>query len=416
MSTAFNPEIAKDALKPQAAPQRRVYDERVFMAVESYLLSRDGGEQWAVGRSITDPEQRVKVRLSTVEERLSDLPQANEARLRQSYETGEFRRETLVEKSTGKIKLIAFDGARPLGEDAEGVKVFRAHWPQTIAAKPDAEMTVGLGSIVLYQPQDGSNNRADAYAEFLRTATLVDPSNVRQALESALSPVDDQERARDSHALMRVFYAGNEVATARVFPAREKTEVKDPVYQDTKEVMQPVDAERSFHALREGAKTGIQSMDANNDLVRAVVAGMLDDDEPPVVNVIQPEQAHNFFYGAKAGEFSVEVVAVERIRFGQDSAKTYLKDSGNPKFANYMVRTEVEGQRTTTERGYGNTVVAFQRYPNGAPYAVYASPQENLPRVSPLADFGANMPLTSILPEDPKAPKQELASDNAPGM
>ena len=57
------------------------------------------------------------------------------------------------------------------------------------------------------------------------------------------------------------------------------------------------------------------------------------------------------------------------------------------------------------ERGYGNTVVAFQRYPNGQPYAVYASPQENLPRVSPLAHFDSQMPLTSILPEEPKAAK-----------
>lgn len=30
----FDPSMAKDALKPQAQRQRRVYDERVFMAVE----------------------------------------------------------------------------------------------------------------------------------------------------------------------------------------------------------------------------------------------------------------------------------------------------------------------------------------------------------------------------------------------
>ena len=105
-----------------------------------------------------------------------------------------------------------------------------------------------------------------------------------------------------------------------------------------------------------------------------------------------------------------------RIKFGMDSAKTYLKDRENRKFADYLVKTEAEGGKTMTERGYGNTVVAFQRYPNGQPYAVYASPQENLPRVSPLAQFDSQMPLTSILPEDPKAPKQEKSSDNEMSM
>ena len=45
MSTSFDPAIAKDALKPaNAQRERRVYDERVFMEVERFQLSRSGGE------------------------------------------------------------------------------------------------------------------------------------------------------------------------------------------------------------------------------------------------------------------------------------------------------------------------------------------------------------------------------------
>ena len=417
MSTTFDPNIAKDALKQQQAPasrERRVYDERVFMEVERFQLSRTGGDEWAVGTTVGKPDEKVMVRLSTIEERMSDLPQANEAKLRQSYE-GENRRETLAEKAQGKIKLIAFDGARPLGTNEDGVKQYRAHWPQTMAAKPEAEVTVGVGSIVLYQPKEGSGNKADAYVEFLRTATLADGSNVQQSMESALAINDENGNARDAHAVMRVFYNGDEVATARVFPAREQAKVVDPMYGDEKTIMQPVDAASSFQALRDGKATGIQSMDANNDLARAVVAGLLGDDEPPKSNVMKAEQVENFFHGAKGGDLNVEIVGVERIKFGMDSAKTYLKDRENRKFSDYPVKTEADG-KTMTERGYGNTVVAFQRYPNGQPYAVYASPQENLPRVSPLAHFDSQMPLTSILPEDPRAPKQEKSSSNEMGM
>ena len=155
MSTSFDPAIAKDALKPaNAQRERRAYDERVFMEVERFQLSRSGGDEWAVGRSITNPDERVMVRLSTVEERMTDLPLANEGRLRQSYE-GENRRETMAEKAQSKVRLIAFDGARSLGETEDGIKQYRAHWPQTMAAKPDAEVVAGLGSIVLYQPKEG---------------------------------------------------------------------------------------------------------------------------------------------------------------------------------------------------------------------------------------------------------------------
>ena len=421
MSTSFDPAIAKDALKPaNAQRERRAYDERVFMEVERFQLSRSGGDEWAVGRSITNPDERVMVRLSTVEERMTDLPLANEGRLRQSYE-GENRRETMAEKAQSKVRLIAFDGARSLGETEDGIKQYRAHWPQTMAAKPDAEVVAGLGSIVLYQPKEGSGNKADAYVEFLRTATVTDGSNVQQAMETALEISDKDGNARDAHALMRVFYNGEEVATARVFPAREKATVTDPMYGDEKTIMQPMNAANSFQALRDAKATGIQSMDANNDLARAIIAGLMGDDEPPKANVMEPHRIENFFHGAKGGDLNVEVVGVERIKFGVDSAKTYLKNlkdhngNDNRKFTDYLVKTENEG-KTITERGYGNTVVAFQRYPNGQPYAVYASPQENLPRVSPLAQFDSQMPLTSILPEDPKAPKQKKSSDNEMSM
>lgn len=416
MSTSFDPSIAKNALVPQAR-QRRVYDERVFMQVESFQLSRPGtgGEDWALGRSLLNPAEKLAVRLSTADERLVDMPKANEARLRNSYEGGEFRRETLAEKAAGKIKLIAFDGARSLGE-VDGVKQYRAHWPQTIAAKPEAEVTHGLGTINLFQPREGGAGRATAYAEFLRSATIVDGSNAREALESALANKDENGNARDGHAIMRVYHRGIEYATARVFPAREEAVMQDPLYGDSKTVRVPMEGAQSVQALLEGKQAGLANVDVQNDLARAVLAGLLDDEEPPVSHEMEAKKAENFFYGAKSGELTVEIVAAERIQFGPDSAKTALKEIENPKYAGYLVRTEVEGERTTTERGYGDTVVAFQRHPDGLPYAIYAAPVEHFPKVSPLARFDSQMPLIEILPADVKAPLREAAHDSSPGL
>lgn len=417
MSKAFDPVAAKESLQQCHATtsgRKRVYgeyDERVFMQVERFTLSRTGEDEWAIGHSITDPKEKIMVRLSSVQERMLDVPRANEAKLRQSYE-GENRRQNLAEKAHGKIKFIAFDGARLLGVSDDGTKQYRAHWPQSMVTSPQAEVCHGLGSIVLYQPKDGANSsKADAYVEFLRTATSVDGSNVRQAIEAAIELTDSNGRARDGHALMRVFYKNEEVATARIFAAREQGTVSDPLYGDDRTIMRAIDAQGSFQALRDGISSGIKAIDANNDLARAIIAGLLGDEVPPKSNLLEPEQAENFFHGAKSGSLAIEITGVERIRFGVDTSKTYLKDRENKKFADYLVKTNDSEGRTSLERGYGNTVVALQRYPDGQPYAVYASPQENLPRVSPLAHFDSKMPLTSILPPESRAAKLENSNE-----
>ena len=391
-------EADRFAVRQQQA--RPVYDERVVMEVERFQLSRDGGEEWAYGHAVVDPSVKVAVRLSTLDERLSDLPRADPAKLRNSYE-GDKRRESLSEKAKDKIKFISFEGARPLGKDEEGVFLFRAHWPSTMAARPEAEVIHGLGSVVLFPGSETS--KPEAYVEFLRHATLTDGSNVQQALESALAIRDGSNQPREGHALMRVFYDGNEVASARVYSSREPGEVKDPVYGDTKTVNLPCDGARTFERLMAGEALGRSAQDAHRDMARALVAGMTGAAMPKAVSL---EQAvvENFYHGAASGELVVDVVAVERMRFGQDSAKTYLRDHDQPKLKGYTIRSENENGGVNFERGYCETVVAMQRYSDGQPYAIFAGSDTAIPFATPLRGFGANNPLSEVIPRDPNVP------------
>lgn len=422
MSTAFDLKMAKQTTSPRSEERsRRAYDERIFMRVESYSLSRDGSDDWVVGSSITNPEQKISVRLSTLEERMADLPQANPSRLKQSYE-GENSRDSLAKKAKNNIELIAFDGARPVGVGNDGVRYYRAHWPQTMSNSADAEVMQGIGTIRLYQPNEGSGQKANAYVELLRNATPVDASNVAEAISSALAIKDENGNSRDGHAQLRITYqedADSEpilAATTNVFPFRELKTIEDPLYKDKKTVRVRVEPDQSMAMLQEGAKTGLDGTDRSNDLARVVLSALAGDAEPPVTNVMTPAEVENFRSAFEQGQLSVEVLKVERIPFGVDTAKTYLRERNAQKFASFVVQDE-ESNRPV--QAYGNVVLAVQRYAsNGQPYAVYASPEENVPKVSPLNDFDSRMPLTAFLPEDPHAHSKarELDEDYGLGM
>lgn len=413
MSTSFDP--SKTNLNPprQRERARRVYDERLIVKVESNQRDPDGTE-WVVGSMVTNPDAHVRVRLSTVEERLSDNPERfNENTLRNQYH-GEKRRDTLAEKAKEQIQYLSFDGARPLEVGEGGVPQFRAHWAQTVATSPEAEVRHGLASINLYEPPEGQPGKASAYVELLQSATLVDRANVREAVESLLHNADEEGRPRNAHAIMRVFYEGEEKATARLFPAKQQVMVKHPVYGDEKPVNKAVSGAESFEALMRGDTTGIQATDVNNDLARAVIAGLLDADEAPPRNLADRGAVENFFNGAKDNAFHVELVGVERISFGVDSAKSYLKDRANPKFAGYVGRSEGGG----TERRYAETVVATMRHKDGAPFAVFASPDKHLVNFAELGQFDDNNPLSAYLPEDAAAVRARNAKVEGaePGM
>lgn len=402
MSTAFDPSKTQQqqpAQRQANSEAARVYDERVMVSVDRYVREGADGPVWAVGHRLSRPDEKVAVRLSTVEERVSDNPDRYTAdKIRKQYE-GENRRHTLTEKNKDKIKLIAFDGVRALGPGEDGVARYRAHWPQTMATSPNAEVTIGLGTITLYTPPEDKPGKSTAHVEFLRTATLVDGHNVRAALEAALKPEDAEGRPRDAHAVMRIFHQGREVGTARIHPEREQASVPGD-FGDEITIMRAVEGGRSVDSLMGGRMSGIDNLDANNDLARAVVAGLEDADEPPVANLGDKDTPANFFHGAKSGELTVEIIGVERMNFGADTAKTYLKDRDRPQYAAFLVADKETGYR---QRGYAEVAVAFQRFEDGRPYAVYANSVENWPKMRVLEDFNDKMPLSKFLPEEEAA-------------
>lgn len=363
--------------------------ERIFMVVSSYETP-ESGFHFAVGHRADRPDEQVRVRLNTVAERVADRPNLSAEAVKAQYVTGENTRDDIQAKAKAGIKLIAFDDCRLLGK-ADGVAEYRAHWPKTIATQPDAELLSGKAHIRLREAQEhaGGRVKAQAYVELIKGHAAPTAENIDQLLHDALTIKDDQGRARDPLMIMRVKHNNVVVGAPRLYPAMQATKVFDQAMGEEREIARPVDADKTLEELY-SAKPGRNDYhNAQLDSVRALVAAIKGEGEP-VFNSSVPaahDAARNLYWGLKEGHLQVEVISAEKIDFGADSRKTYLKDKDRPQLAAYTVKEPKDDQSFRESPGYTDTVIGVLRHEDGEPYAVYASPVQMYPKAYKLADL-----------------------------
>ncbi|MDN4642371.1 hypothetical protein QCD70_19170, partial [Agreia sp. PsM10] len=65
--------------------------------------------------------------------------------------------------------------------------------------------------------EGGTRTKTQAYVELLRSSAKLSKDNADAVLSHALSIKDDQGRARDPIAIIRVFHDGKQVAAPRLY-------------------------------------------------------------------------------------------------------------------------------------------------------------------------------------------------------
>jgi hypothetical protein len=360
-----------------------VRPERLIIAVEEYLTPNDGFH-YAVGHSVKNPSERVRVRLTTVDERIKDLPKADPDKITKQYRTGDNTRESVADKSKNGIKLISFDDSIKINSE-NGVTEYRAHWAKTMSTDPSAEVIFGTGHIRLRESENGTGQ---AYVEMVKGISVGTPENIDSIFHSALTIKDDQSRARDPFAAVRIIYKDNIVSTTRLYPATDKKTVFDNDMGRNKEINVPVDSDITLKKLLSGEPTASDFTNKQADTIRAVVAALKGLDLP-VFNTDYATNAANIYHGVKGGQLKIEVISFEKMDFGPDSRKTYLKEKEvRPQLKAYDIISSAEGGKENYQvAGYDQTVVAFQRHPDGEPYVVFASPEAMWPKPAPLKDI-----------------------------
>lgn len=406
--TKFDPSKLSGGIP--SAPKSAPKSDRVIMAVDHYLTPPDGFH-FAVGHRVDAPDELVKVRLNTVPERHQDKPKLSLESITSLYVTSDTPRETIADKAKNNIKLISFDDAKLISRGEDGVAEYRAHWPKTMSSDPKSELMMGMAHIKLSPAGEGK--KSQAYVELIKSSTLVDQNNVDAVMADALSISDGAGRARDPIMIVRIAHEGKVVATPRIYPATETTQVFDQQTGGMRDRSQAATADKSISALMDGGagKSDIETI--SKDRVRAVIAGIKGLDEPTFTSAdaAQVDNARNMYYGAKSGDLKVEILAVEKIDFGADTRVNYVNDRTQPHLAAYTIKEPVaEGQKTRETPGFANTVLVVNRHPDGEPYAVFATPVALYPKMTKLADLPMSMPEPSSDNTSDKNVKKESGS------
>jgi len=384
----FNPAMMTERRAYTAKPKAAVKSERVLMQVTGYELPNDG-PHFAVGHKIGRPDAPVRVRLNTIDERCADMPSMSREKVTLQYATGTNIRDSLAGKSKDGVTLLSFDDAKFIRKNEDGAVEFRAHWPKTMAVDPSAEVIQGRAHIYLVR-DDAPVGKPGAYVELIRSAKPATAENIDELLHQGLAITDEQGRPRDPSVAIRLTLDGKVTMSARIYAAKEQSSTYDQVLGQQKSINVRSTADVSVEKTLRGPATSSDLTNRSTDLVRAVVAALKNEplasplfvaggDITAQVAKRHADMIENAYLGVKSGHVIPEVVAIQRIDFGADSAKTYLKDSTLSHLAGYAKVDVVEGNAVSRKALYAATTVAIQRHTDGAPYAVFATPNLMFP-------------------------------------
>lgn len=420
--------------------------EKVFLVVEGYDLPKPGEKRasFAHGYRLGDENDKIRVRLNTVAERIADKPD-EEDKVREQYVKGKFTRPTLSEKAKKNIRYLSFDQAVNLGTNDAGVQEYRAHWSNTVTTDSNDRVIKALAHVRVrggYTDKKGKKHDALAYMEVVDGIRPLRGDNVRAAVMQALSLENDQGRGRYPCPTIRIHYNGKPYEDGlKFFAFKDPVEIYDENTGEDRTVHENVNAEESLKRLMKGVKSDSEFVDTMNDYVRMVIKGIEDQgkkevqDEKVVLLInskekIVRERAESLYWGAREGGLTFDIMDSHRVYFGPETRKAYIKeaesrkssifnrftargDSEKTKYIPYVVTEDGEQLKGKTQGelirkgyseqdirwektdqtekikvpGYTETVIALSDMDNGDAYAVYVDTLHAQPKMRAMKDL-----------------------------
>lgn len=333
--------------------------ERLFLKVSDYHLPASG-HHFVIGTRI-DSNEPVRVRLTTIAERLQDRPKLNSKKLRDMYAD---RRMSVAQLAAKSDKYISFDDAVRLA-DGE----YRAHWSKVI------HHSDGRGQVDFFQGwAHVALSSHLAHANLYCERAIAQPETIEHLWHRFMN-TGSSDAPRHPHLVIRVYAQHELLAVLNLPPTTTPAPVFNPAIGETQHVHQ-VDA--AGESLRRVLSGDLQSDFAlDYDCFRAIYHG-LKGARFPLLSSGQSSIPARIYQGCINQELSIEFVSFQRMDFAHEVKKTYQDAASQAQMKAFSVAGEV---------GYMQTFFALRRNLDAPPSIIFAAPISMKPKSITIEEF-----------------------------
>ena len=377
-----------ELFKSSSAVIRNRPTERIMVQVTNYDLAKTTG--FVSGVNLATGAE-IKVRLNSIEERLSDRPGQKRTAVENSYSTGSFKRESMVQKFQKKASVLQLDDCVALndGKNTE----YRAHWPKTIATETQNVTVLHSNAVHLKLFKNNSDAGKDlAFVEVVKPSVKLTAEICQEVLMNAFANVDENENPHRPVVLLDMRHNGTPIFdnVPRLYPST----VADSVYDDSiggmKEIRVTADAKVSVDDLLSGNRKPADGREATHlDYFRAAIAAVLNEPMPELTSpsATVTDRAQQLYNLIEEGKVEVNIGSASIYNFGPQSAKTYLADADKKHLTAYSVSRKGPNDSTVNVSGYTEAYVSLGQFEDGTFYARDVVSVEPYPKAKPLNEF-----------------------------
>jgi hypothetical protein len=379
---------------PDNNEQKQDKIARLFLQVSKFEADKSGNE-YAVGTDITGQiPGELKIRLTTVEERMTDRPKENKQKVSAQYSQSKTGRDSIKDKSNAKATVLAFDDL--IATDKTGKK-FRAHWAKTLSSadKPSKILLAPVAHIELQQQTNETRSKAyiETIVKDVNLSELKSKRSLDKAFVDAFSTKDISGNPQRPFAVMNLRHNDQPVLILlpRLYPETSAKKIKDE-QGNTKTIQSPLSATTSVKNILSGQRQGQNTRETFAlDVFRATYAALSKLDNVKIFSEGKNrEYVEKIFKGIKDGKIEARLSSGISYNFGPASAQTYLEDADKKHLSVFNIEKKVGDKDKSFERtvnGYAPVVVALQQFQDGSHYVVNAVSNIPYPKTKALNEI-----------------------------
>ncbi|MFX6062017.1 hypothetical protein ABTF18_12205 [Acinetobacter baumannii] len=384
--------------KPNSAPAT---PQRLFVYLDGIAQNNDGLD-YAYGTNVLTNE-KVKVRLTTIDERIDDLVDSGRAKNRQQvasqvtnqYQNSANPRQSLKARLNSNVVVLSFDQSFEIKSE-DNYRSYRSHWAESVTSNPSSQLITAPVHI-----QFVNNQRPFGRVEILEENFKIDigssKENIKDAFLKSLVHQDEfsAERSGSLNYILR-YKDTNEP----IYQGSLQTFLQQVSVGPDRSIRIPADINTTLNNLMSKPLTTQDftpddSMMFNHDLNRILVNRFLGVEFSQKLETSNPQLQDNLRLISgklKKGEIYLDAYSTQNIFFGRDTLKTYqAKANRNSSPLKIYTVTDMHNEQPVYQKGYIHSLVGIDRHSDTlAPFVTFSSTTDPMAVSKKIQDLNIN--------------------------